>query len=85
MKTKKATRAEVAAYLRVHPERLEEFGEMLAGERAEVVYRAQHARSLSDAELLVACRAPSCPYAVRGLECRNTGADGICRCPRTGG
>jgi hypothetical protein len=35
---------------------------------------------LMDALQVIFTTDNGCPYALRGLECRNTGADGICRC-----
>lgn len=81
-KTKYATRAEVAAYCSAHPGEVEELAEMLGDERAAHVYRKLHpdpAAYPSDEEMRRAMQ-PGCPYRLRGLECRNAGPDGICRC-----
>jgi hypothetical protein len=87
-KTKYASQAQVAAYCAAHPEDVEMLAEMLGSERAEHVYRKLHPQPvLTEDEMRKAMQgsendrpARYCPYRIRGLECRNAGSDGICRC-----
>jgi len=56
-----ASRAEIAAYCRAHPEAIDELAEMLPDERAEHVYRLQHPElepKLTEEEMREAMRAP---------------------------